>query len=95
MIKNIQHENKNTDIIVIATILPKPDAMQNKGQATYLKDLIDLQNKYHIALLDMTSITQEMFKQKRSIDILANNVNHPSVFLIHIYASGLITLIDK
>jgi lysophospholipase L1-like esterase len=95
MIRSIKARNSETDIIVIATIVANPDSIQNQGQAAYLAELEDLQATYDFALLDMTSISQELFKTKRSVDILANNINHPSDFLVRIYAAGLVALMEE
>jgi len=95
MIRSIKARNSETDIIVIATIVANPDSIQNQGQASYLAELESLEDSYDFALLDMTSISQELFETKRSVDILANNINHPSDFLVRIYAAGLVALMEE
>lgn len=95
MIRSIKARKSDADIIVISTILANPLSIQNQGQKSYLAELEDLVETYGIALLDMTSISEELYKVKRSVDILANNINHPSDFLVRIYASALIATIEE
>lgn len=94
MIRSIQARNPEADIIVMHTIYANPLSIQNQGQASYLPELTDLQSAYGVALLDMGSITEELYKTKKGVDILANNINHPSDFLVRIYAAGLIQVLE-
>jgi len=43
--------------------------------------------------MDMTSFTEELYKHKRGMDMLTNNVNHPSDFLQRGYIEQLMTLV--
>lgn len=94
MIRSIQSRNSDADIIVMHTIYANPLSIQNQGQASYLIELTALQSAYGVALLDMGSITEELYKTKKGVDILANNINHPSDFLVRIYAAGLIQVLE-
>jgi len=93
MIKSIQARNPNADILVIATMVANPISIQNQIQKDYLDPILDLQETYGVAVLDMTSISETLFETKRGVDVLANNINHPSDFLVRIYAQGLVTVI--
>jgi lysophospholipase L1-like esterase len=95
MIRSIRARKSDTDIILISTILANPLSIQNQGQEDYLAELEELKSLYSVALLDMTTISKELFKVKRSVDILANNINHPSDFLVRIYAAALIATIEE
>lgn len=96
MIKSIQNHNPDAEIIVVATILANPDSIQNKSQADYLAPLTTLTNSYlGVTLLDMTTFSQNLLAHKRSIDIYANNINHPSDFMVRGYVANLMTLVGK
>lgn len=94
MIRSIQSRNPEADIIVIHTMYANPLSIQNQGQKHYLPELESLKSSYGIAILDMGSITEELYKTKKGVDILANNINHPSDFLVRIYAAGLIQVLE-
>ncbi len=92
MIQSIRARNSEADIIIISTILANPVSIQNAIQKDYLPGLLDLQEQYQVALLDMSSLSEELYKTKKGVDILSNNINHPSDFLVRCYAAGLMAL---
>lgn len=94
MVRSIKSRNSEADIIVIHTIYANPLSIQNQGQKAYLAELQAIQAEHGIALLDMGSITETMYETKKGVDILANNINHPSDFLVRIYAAGLIEVLE-
>lgn len=94
MIRSIQSRHPDADIILIQTIYANPLSIQNQGQKNYLVELEALKDQYGVALLDMGSITEELYKTKKGVDILSNNINHPSDFLVRIYAAGLIQVLE-
>ena len=99
-IENIQHImdavrqfNPNCEIITVATILPNPGSIQYQLQPQYLEPLKTLTNSYEGAgMMDMTTFTSDLFKYKNSLDMLANNINHPSDFLVRQYTSNLLNM---
>jgi lysophospholipase L1-like esterase len=96
MIRSIRARTPSAEIVVAATILPNPDSIQNQLQASYLAPLQEEVAKYTgVVLLDMTTYSQHLFTRKRSVDMLANNINHPSDFLARQYVSNILTLLDK
>lgn len=94
MVRSIKSRNPEADIIIIHTIYANPLSIQNQGQKAYLAELQALQTEHGVALLDMGSITETMYETKKGVDILANNINHPSDFLVRIYAAGLIEVLE-
>jgi len=94
MVRSIKSRNPEADIIIIHTIYANPLSIQNQGQKAYLIELQALQTEHGVALLDMGSITETMYETKKGVDILANNINHPSDFLVRIYAAGLIEVLE-
>ena len=96
MIASIQARNQNAEIIVVSTILANPDSTQNAGQENYLEPLKEMVKNYEgVAVMDMTSYSQYLLSKKRSVDILANNINHPSDFLVRGYVSSILTSLDE
>lgn len=91
MIQSIKARNENAEVLLVATILANPLAVQNSGQEKYLPYLQELTTKYEgVALVDMTSFSQDLYKLKNSVDVLANNINHPSDFLVRCYADNIL-----
>ena len=54
-----------------------------------------VKNYEGVAVMDMTSYSQYLLSKKRSVDILANNINHPSDFLVRGYVSSILTSLDE
>ena len=92
MIQAIQKHNPNAEILLISTILANPASIQNTSiTPTYLNELKDLVDTYNgVALVDMTSFSQCLYELKNSVDVLANNINHPSDFLVRCYADNIL-----
>lgn len=96
MIQSIKSRNENAEIILVSTILANPLAVQNSIQPTYLPYLQELEEKYDgVALVDMTSFSTDLYKLKNSVDVLANNINHPSDFLVRCYVDNILRAIIK
>lgn len=94
MIRSIRANTPNCEIIVGATILANPSSAQNKGQEGYLEPLKEMTSSYQgVALLDMTSLSKYLLSKKRSVDLYANNINHPSDFMVRCFTTSLMTLI--
>ena len=91
MVASIQARNPDAEIVLVSTILANPESTQSAGQENYLQPLKELSEGYDgVALMDMTSYSQYLLGRKRSVDILANNINHPSDFLVRGYVSSIL-----
>lgn len=96
MIKSIQYNCTDPEIIVCATIIANPESTQNCLQETYLEPLREMVSNYEgVALMDMTTFSKDLFTKKKSLDMLANNINHPSDFLVRGYVMNLMTTIEE
>lgn len=94
IIERIRANSPNCEFILIATILANPEWSGVGTQDKYLEVLQTIaDDTAGCAVLDMTSFTAELYKHKRGMDMLANNVNHPSDFLQRCYISQLMTLV--
>lgn len=95
MIERIRKNSPDCEFILIATILGNPDWVGANGtQGNYLEVLNTIAaDTDGCAVLDMTSFTAELYKHKRGMDMLANNVNHPSDFLQRCYIAQLMTTV--
>ena len=95
MIKSIQKNCPNADIIVAATILANPASAQNKGQENYLAPLKAMVEQYsNTALLDMTTFSKDLLRHKSSFELYANNINHPCDYMVRNYTANLLNLIE-
>lgn len=83
------------DIILISTILANPEAPQNTDfTPQYLaRDKKIAESVEHVAHVDMMSLSKELYKTKRGVEILANNINHPNDFLVRCYVASIIQTI--
>jgi lysophospholipase L1-like esterase len=97
MIKSIRARKPTAEVVVVSTILANPDSIQNAGQEDYLPDLKTMVDGFGlgVALLDMTTYSKAFNERKRSLDIYANNINHPSDFLARQYVTNILTALDE
>lgn len=88
------------DIILISTIIPNPDAVNDSNvyflnkQEKYLPYLLKLE-KENVAICDMTSFHIKLLKIKPYVDISGNNINHPNDFLGRCIAKAILTMIER
>lgn len=95
MIKSIQF-NTSAEIIVCSTIIANPLSKQNCIQEKYLEPLKAMVNEYEgVALMDMTTFSKDLFTKKKSLDMYANNINHPSDFMVRGYVMNLMNVIKE
>ena len=96
MVRAIQTNCPNADIIVAATIVANPDSAQYKSQPSYLQPLLDMASTYNgVTILDMTTFSLDLLKIKNSFELYANNINHPCDFMVRQYVANLMNLIEE
>lgn len=96
VLNRIQLHNSEVEVVLVATILANPDAKQNSIQESYLEPLRELASNYEgVALMDMTTYSKNLYKTKKGLDILANNINHPNDFLVRGYVSNILATLIK
>jgi lysophospholipase L1-like esterase len=93
LIKSVRARTPGAEVIVVSTILANPDSIQNSGQEGYLAPLKEEVASFDsgVALLDMTTYSKNILRYKQSVDIYANNINHPSDFMCRQYVTNIMT----
>jgi len=96
IIETTQKDSPKTSIIICATILPSEVSPQSNGNhKDYLSGLLALENDYDdLVVMDMTTFSSDLFKKKYSMDLFANNINHPADWLSRLYVANLMNIID-
>lgn len=94
IIKAVTAQNPNVEFILIAPILPNPDAIQSGIQSSYKSELDKLARK-GIVVADMTGVHTELLKHKIYQDMTGNNVNHPNDYLARWYAQIILGFLMK
>ena len=82
-----------TEIMLVATSVPNPQSRWYGNQCKFIDADRELQKKYGVALLDMTSLTINLYGDDGIIryrDFTDNNVNHPNDFGVRIYAQAFL-----
>jgi len=94
MIDAVRKANPDTEFILIATMLGNKNWTRMKMELfpQYREALANITGE-GVALADMTSIWEEMLKQKNYLDLTGNGVNHPNDFGHRIYAQVLSALL--
>lgn len=84
-------------VMFVSTMLPNPDALHgwNANQAVQEPELIKLAGKFNgegnpCDVSKMTTVSAEILKRKKFIDITGNNINHPNDWLSRVYADTLL-----
>lgn len=96
MVRAIQFNCPNAEIIIGATIVANKYSDQDYIQVNYLPLLQEIRDTYEgVALLDMTSFSKDLRDKKNSFELYANNINHPCDFLIRQTVAAMLTLIKK
>ncbi len=92
----------DASVLLVSTMLPNPEAVRNPKdnffcngtQPTFEASMIPLAEAINnrgtnCALAPMTSMTEYLYTIKRFRDTTGNNVNHPSDFVVRLYAQTL------
>ena len=92
IITAVTAQNPQAEFILIAPMLPNPDAVQNGSQRLYKTELDKLARK-GIVVADITGVHAELLKHKSYQDMTGNNVNHPNDYLARWYAQFITGLL--
>lgn len=93
MILKTRESLPNTQIMLVATSVPNPQSRWYGNQCKFIDADRKLREKYGVALLDMTSLTINLYGDDGIIryrDFTDNNVNHPNDFGVRIYAQAFL-----
>jgi len=94
IIKAVTAQKTDAEFILIAPMLPNPDAVQSGIQSSYKAELDKLAKK-GIVVADMTGVHAELLKHKIYQDMTGNNVNHPNDYLARWYAQIILGFLIK
>jgi lysophospholipase L1-like esterase len=98
MINNLRKRNPNAEILLLGTMNANPDATSQygdyqKNQRALTQTLKDIATGYEgVAVADITSMHDWLLERKDYCDMTGNNVNHPSDFLVRIYAQMILSI---
>ena len=97
MIEKARAKAPASEIVLIATTLPNPDALTFGGpHEAYEAPLLALAEEYpHVAALPLTSFHKALLSKKPFRDMTGNNINHPNDFLARIYAQYILDSMEE
>ena len=97
VVRRVLSLRENASVMLVSTMLPNPDALHgwNANQAVQEPALVRLSEKLYeegvaCDTAKMTSVSAELLKRKKFIDITGNNINHPNDYLSRVYAVTLL-----
>lgn len=93
MLKKFREELPQSEVLLTATSVPNPQSRWYGNQVRFLGAIIELSEKYHLPLLDMTTLTEKLYGDDgyvRYRDFTGNNVNHPNDFGVRLYAQAFL-----
>ena len=92
MINNLRKKNPNAEVLLLTTMNANPEATgfygnYQKNQVELSNTLKDIASGYEgVAVADVNSMHNWLLERKDYCDMTGNNVNHPSDFLVRLYA---------
>ena len=97
IVRRVLSLRPNASVMLVSTMLPNPDALHgwNANQAFQEPELVKLADKLNAGgvpcdVAKMTSVSAEILKRKKFIDVPGNNVNHPNDYLSRVYSETLL-----
>ena len=97
MINNLRKKNPNAEILLLTTMNANPEATgfygnYQKNQVELSNTLKDIAGGYEgVAVADVNSMHNWLLQRKDYCDMTGNNVNHPSDFLVRLYAQIILS----
>jgi len=88
----VRAERPDTEFILVASWMPNADWRPLAPMDGYLAALKELETE-SVAVADIWSVSGHLLKTKRYCDISSNHVNHPSDFMVRIYAQVAMALL--
>jgi len=96
IISSIQSKFPEADVLVVATMLPNPDAKNfNGNQQLFVEALLSQCEREGVAVANMTDMHKALLQNKRYADMTGNNVNHPNDYLVRVYAQTLLATLEE
>lgn len=92
IISAVKEKNPDAEFILVAPMLANPDSDYEGCQRDYGIALFNMLEP-GTALTDMGWVHEEMLKRKTYSSMSANNINHPSDFLVRVYAMEILSLL--
>jgi len=89
----VRKQNPEAEFVLVASMPPNADWRSLEPMNGYLAALTALESE-SVAVADVWSVSGHVLKTKRYCDISANHVNHPSDFMVRIYAQVVLALFD-
>lgn len=93
IIGKVQEHAPGTDVVMVATMAPNPEATNGwyGNQCTFEEELLQAADDYYAAgtncaVACMTSTSLSVLETKRFRDYTGNNINHPNDFMARLYA---------
>lgn len=93
IIKRVQEYVPETDIVMVSTMVPNPEATNGwyGNQERFEAKMLTSADAYqeagtNCAVVCMTSMSKSVLEHKRFRDYSGNNINHPNDFMARLYA---------
>lgn len=98
IIDTIKKDCPNAEILLVSSMLPNGDVMEfniendydNCNLIFFEEAQMELAEEYNLGLAKVTSMHREILRYKTYYSMTGNNVNHPSDFLIRVYAQNIL-----
>ena len=94
MLDRIHQANADTEVILVSTMLGHPEWVHTPPEwfPKFCDALASLTGP-GVALADVTSLWQELLRQKSTLDLIGNGVNHPNDFGHRLYAQAILAML--
>lgn len=91
LVGRMRLHSPDCDIAIVSTILANPLCTQDKAftRSYRLDDEALADRTERCAEVDMTTVSEGLYARKKGLDLLANDINHPTDFFVRIYTMYL------
>lgn len=92
----IQEKFPDVEIMLVATMLPNPDAKSfDRNQAKFHDALVEMVEEEGVAVVNVTDVHASLLQRKRYADMTGNNVNHTNDYMARVYAQTLFATLQE
>ena len=94
--EKIQAKFPDVEIMLVATMLPNPDAKSfDRNQGKFHDALAEMLETEGVAVVNVTAVHESLLQKKRYADMTGNNINHPNDYIARVYAQTLFATLQQ
>lgn len=98
IIDSLEYQCPNTSILLASSMLPNGDVKEygmnnnyeNCTMINHEQAQVEIADKYNLGIAKITTMHKEILRYKTYYSMTGNNINHPTDFMIRVYAQNIL-----